>query len=53
MIDRKIYFDNVRISPFGGYLTQQQVDGQNMILDRWEYDPATVDLRWLATASLP
>jgi hypothetical protein len=48
LIDRKIYFDNVRINPFGGAMTQQQVDGQNVILDRWEADPATVDLRWLS-----
>lgn len=50
MIDRKKYFDAVRISPFGGYMTQQQVDGQSIILDRWEFDPATVDLRWLSYA---
>jgi hypothetical protein len=31
-------------------LNQQQVDGQNAILDRWEIDPATVDFRWLAYA---
>ena len=41
MINRKIYFDNVRIMPFGGVMTQQQVDGQNIILDRWEFDPLT------------
>ena len=46
--DRKIYFDLVRKRPFGGSLSQQQVDGQNAILDRWEKDPLTDDLRWLA-----
>lgn len=48
VIDRKTYFDQVRLDPFNGTLTQQQVDGQNAILDRWEIDPATVDFRWLA-----
>lgn len=50
LIDRKEYFDCVRLSPFNGTLTQQQVDGQNAILDRWEIDPTTVDFRWLAYA---
>jgi len=49
-IDRKVYFDHVRLDPFNGTLTQQQVDGQNAILDRWEIDPTTVDFRWLAYA---
>lgn len=47
-LDRKIYFDLVRVAPFDGTMTQQQVDGQSMILDRWEIDETTVDLRWLA-----
>lgn len=48
--DRKVYFDAVRASLFSGSMTQQQVDGQNAILDAWENplvqkrDP---DLRWL------
>jgi hypothetical protein len=46
--DRKVYFDAVRKRPFGGSLSQQQVDGQNAILDRWEKWPLTDDLRWLA-----
>jgi hypothetical protein len=50
LIDRKVYFDHVRRDPFNGVLTQQNVDGQNAILDRWEIDPATVDFRWLAYA---
>jgi hypothetical protein len=49
--DREVYFDNVRDSLFAGALTQQQVDGQNVILACWEYEatgsPMT-DLRWLA-----
>ena len=50
VIDRKVYFDHVRLDPFNKSLTQQQVDGQNAILDRWEIDPTTVDFRWLAYA---
>jgi hypothetical protein len=49
--DRSIYFDSVRASLFQGALTQQQVDGQNVILALWEGQqtgtPMT-DLRWLA-----
>jgi len=51
VIDRDIYFDNVRAGLFGGALSQQQVDGQNVILALWDYQatgsPMT-DLRWLA-----
>jgi putative chitinase len=51
MIDRDVYFDKVRDELFGGALTQQQVDGQSVILAVWEYQaggtPMT-DTRWLA-----
>lgn len=51
--DRDVYFDEVRVSLFAGALSQQQVDGQNVILALWEGDqtgtPMT-DLRWLAYA---
>jgi hypothetical protein len=51
MIDRDIYFDHVRGQLFTGALTQQQVDGQNVILGLWNWQatgsPMT-DLRWLA-----
>jgi len=50
MIDRGIFFDNVRPDPFPGELTQQQVDGMDAILDAWEADYADNDLRWLANA---
>jgi len=49
--DRDIYFDQVRGSLFGGAMTQQQVDGQNVILAVWEYQAGGTpmdDLRWLA-----
>ena len=51
MIDRDVYFNEVRDSLFGGALSQQQVDGQSVILAVWEYQaggtPMT-DIRWLA-----
>lgn len=47
MIDRDIYFDIVRDSLFNGKLTQEQVDGQTVILAVWDYTKAT-DVRHLA-----
>lgn len=47
MLDRKPFFDAVRVVPFGGTLAQPQVDGINNILDEWERRALT-DLRWLA-----
>lgn len=44
--DRTIYFDKIR-PLFGGSMSQQQVDGQNFILDQW-CDLPFGDLRWLA-----
>jgi putative chitinase len=48
MIDRGIFFAEVRKNPFPGSLTQQQVDGMNGILDSFEADYQWPDLRWLA-----
>jgi len=49
--DRDEYFNAVRQDLFNGALTQQQVDGQSVILAVWEYQaggtPMT-DVRWLA-----
>ena len=36
LFDRKTYFDLVRDSLFAGKMSQQQVDGQEFILDTWE-----------------
>lgn len=47
-IDRDVYFDAVRISLFGGELTQQQVDGQKAILTQWGKHAPSDDLRHLA-----
>jgi hypothetical protein len=53
LFDRTAYFDSVRASLFAGTLSQQQVDGQNDIIDVWETLPSrfpdlALDLRWLA-----
>lgn len=44
MIDRRVYFDRVRDTLFAGAMSQQQVDGQDAILNEWTKQ----DLRWLA-----
>ena len=48
MIDRDKFFDKVRADPFGGNLTQRQVDGLNTLLDVWEIHFRDSDIRWLA-----
>ena len=51
MIDRDIYFENVRDELFGGGMTQQQVDGQLVLLGLWDYQATGTpmdDERWLA-----
>ena len=49
-IDRQSYFDAIRKSPFGGKLTQDQVDGNNYLLEYWEglWEANDPDLRPLA-----
>jgi hypothetical protein len=53
MFNRTVYFDSVRDSLFNYTMNQPQVDGQNAILDVWEWIPSKfpdikLDLRWLA-----
>jgi hypothetical protein len=50
--DRKLYFDSVRASLFKSGLTQQQVEGQEIILGAWEKGPGALDwdIRWLSYA---
>jgi hypothetical protein len=51
MIDREIYFDQVRATLFSGAMVQEQVDGQNAILSLWEWQATgspMSDERWLA-----
>jgi len=50
MINRKFFFDHIRLSLFGGHLGKNAVDGLNFILDVWEQDHAKWDDRWLAYA---
>lgn len=45
MIDRKKFFDFVR--PMAGKLVQTQIDGFNIILNKWE-SSGLIDIRWLA-----
>lgn len=40
MIDREHFFDTIRERPFGGSLTQGQVNGMNTLLDTWEKEEA-------------
>jgi hypothetical protein len=48
LFDRDVFFGAVRGSLFHGSMTQRQVDGMNAILDAWEENPRSDDLRWLA-----
>jgi hypothetical protein len=51
MIDHDIYYDEVRGSLFSGAMSQQQFDGQQVLLALWEHgDTGTpmTDLRWFA-----
>lgn len=48
MINRKFFFDRVRLELFGGSLRQNQVTGVEGILDEWEQNHAKKDDRWLA-----
>jgi putative chitinase len=51
MIDRIAYFDQVRQTLFGGAMTQEQVDGQGVILGLWDAEATGTpmsDPRWLA-----
>jgi putative chitinase len=47
MIDDKFFFDTVRVRLFHGTLSQEQVDGMNVILAEWQ-SRKLKDLRWLA-----
>lgn len=47
-LNRKTFFSYVRRAPFGGTISQQQVDGLNKMLDYWEDRHIDVDPRWLS-----
>lgn len=46
-MDRAVFFDRVRVAPFRGSLTPEQVSGMEAILDAWVAS-ALEDERWLA-----
>ena len=50
LFERKLFFDEVRVTLFSDSLSQSQVDGMNALLDAWERISLIkdVDLRWLA-----
>jgi putative chitinase len=48
MINRKFFFDYVKVHLQNGALQQKQVDGMTAILDEWERNHASDDDRWLA-----
>ena len=47
-INRKFFFDTVRLTLFDGRMSQKQVDGLTAFLDYWETNHAEKDDRWLA-----
>jgi hypothetical protein len=47
-INRKFFFDQVRMHLFDGSLAKPQVDGLNAILDKWDAETPDADDRWLA-----
>ena len=47
-INRKFFYDFVRLGLFGGSLGGKQVEGMDAILDYWEKHYARKDDRWLA-----
>jgi putative chitinase len=47
-INRKFFFDNVRLTLFDGRLRQNQVDGLIAFLNEWETKHSKKDDRWLA-----
>jgi len=47
-INRKFFFDRVRLTLFDGSLRQKQVEGLTELLNYWERNHPTKDDRWLA-----
>ncbi len=47
-INRKFFYDTVRISLFAGSLKQSHVSGLTVFLDHWEKNMPKADDRWLA-----
>lgn len=47
-INRKFFFDQVRLTLFDGRLNPTQVVGLTAVLDKWERESPEADDRWLA-----
>ncbi len=47
-INRRFFYDTVRLTLFDGRMRQTQVNGMNVFLDYWENGFASNDDRWLA-----
>lgn len=47
-INRKFFFDTVRLTLFDGRLSKKQVAGLTLFLDYWEKNHGSKDDRWLA-----
>ncbi len=47
-MDRKFFFDYIRIQLFAGKLSQKQVNGLTAILDEWEKNYSQYSNKWLA-----
>ncbi len=47
-INRRFFYDTVRLTLFEGRMRQTQVNGMNVFLDYWENGFASNDDRWLA-----
>jgi putative chitinase len=49
-MNRALFFASVRVRPFGGALTQGQVDGLNVLLDTWRELYPDADARFIANS---
>ena len=47
-INRKFFFDVVRLHLYEGRLSKKQVEGMTSLLDYWEKNHSAKDDRWLA-----
>lgn len=48
MINKKFFFNQIRLNLFGGSMNGKQVNGISTILDEWETNYSKNDDRWLA-----
>ncbi|MET3127442.1 hypothetical protein ABID42_002557 [Arcicella rosea] len=48
MINRKFFFDHVKLNLFGGSVNPKQLQGLTAILNEWETNYSQSDERWLA-----